>query len=158
MRQRLGDQHTPLHAAGKLAQHIVLLVPERQGFQDALDQFRVLLLPVQAAREADGVPHRLELVGRQFLRHKSDQGAGLAKILHHIMPADKHRTFTRIDEAADNRDQRRLAGAVRAEKGKDFLPDIEADTFERLKAVCVGFCQIPYRNNGIHGEFFRKTE
>ncbi len=129
VRQRLGNQHTPLHAAGKLPQHVVLLVPERQGFEDAFDQLRILLLSVQSARKADGVPNRLELVGRQFLRHEADEGAGLAKILHHIVPANEHRTVARID-----------------------------DTFERLEAICVGFGQIPYRNNGIHGEFFRKTE
>jgi len=129
VRQRLGNQHAPFHAAGKLPQHIVLLAPERQGFQNTLDQLRVLLLPVQAAREADGVPNGLELVGRQLLRHEADQGAGLAKILHHVMPADKHRPLARIDETADDGDQRGLSGAIRPEKGKDFaLSDIEADT------------------------------
>ena len=58
----------------------------------------------------------------------------------------------RIDDAADDADQRRLAGAVRAEQREDLAaPDLEVDVLQRLEAGRVGLRQVGDGDDGLHG-------
>ena len=75
VRQRLRDHDAALHAAGQGQDLGVLLVPQRQRFEDLLDIGRIFRLAEQAAAEADRGPHRLERIGVQFLRHQPDHRA-----------------------------------------------------------------------------------
>jgi hypothetical protein len=158
MGERLGDHHPPLHAARKLAQHAVLLAPQRQFLEDALDKRRIRLFAVDAAGKVHRVPDRLEHVGRQFLRHQPDLRTRLAEVPDDVVAADQHLAGRRIDETADDRDQRRLAGAVRAEKREDlaFL-DLQVDALQRLEPVPADGRRGPYaRGTGATGPRWRR--
>ena len=153
VRQRFRDHHPALHAAGQRDDLGVLLVPQRQVLQHLLDMGGILRLAEQAAAEADGRPHRFERVGVQFLRHQADQRARGAIILVDVMAVDRDPAFAQIGDAADDADQRGLAGAVRAEQRKDLAAvDIEIDAVQRLEAGAIGFGQIGDGNDGGHGE------
>ena len=155
--QRLGDQHPALHAARQLHGLGVLLVPQRQFLENALENGRVVALAEQAAGEAQRVIDRLERLERDFLRHQPDQRAGLAEILDDIEAADPDRPGTGIDQPADDRDQRRLARAIRPQQSQDlsFL-DLQIDTFQRLKAAVITFGKMIDRDNGRHDLLFVK--
>ena len=52
-----------------------------------------------------------------------------------VMAVDRHGARGRLDDAADDADQRGLAGAVRAEQREDLAAaDVEIDVLERLEA------------------------
>ena len=149
--QRLGDQHAPLHAARQRHDAVVLLVPQRQRAQDFLDIGRVVRLVEQAAAEIHRRPHALEGVGVQLLRHQADQRARGAVVLDDVVAVDRDRALRRIENAADDADQRGLAGAVRAEQREDLAaPDLEIDRFQRLETGRVGLGQIGDGNDGWH--------
>ena len=58
----------------------------------------------------------------------------------------------RIDDAADDADQRRLAGAVRAEQRENLAaPDLQVDVLQRLEAAGVGLREMRDGNGGGHG-------
>ena len=143
VRQRLGDHHAALHAAGQRDDLGVLLVPQRQVLQHLLDMGGVLRLAEQAAAEADGRPHRFEGVGVQFLRHQADQRARGAIVASMSWPSTVTLPVARIDDAADDADQRGLAGAVRPQQREDLAaPDVEIDVVQRLETGAVGLGQI----------------
>jgi len=140
MRQRLGDHHAALHAAGQRDDLGVLLVPQRQRLQHLLDMCGVFRLAEQAAGKADGRPHRFERIGVQFLRHQPDQRACRAVIGVDVMAADQDAAVGQIGDAADDADQRGFAGTVRPEQRKDFAaPDLEVDVVQRLETGAIGF-------------------
>ena len=56
-----------------------------------------------------------------------------------------------VDDAADDVDQRRLAGAVRPEQREDLAAaDLEIDVLERLEARCIGLDQIDDGDDRLH--------
>ncbi len=119
--KRLGDQHPALHAAGERHDLAVLLVPQRQVPQHLLDMGRVAALAEQAAAEAHRRPHGLEGVGGQLLRHEADLArARRGSRATMSWPSAVTVPARRVDDAADDADQRRLAGAVRAEQREDL--------------------------------------
>ena len=90
----------------------------------------VRFLAEQAAAEIDRVPDRVEGAQRQFLRDQSDSVAGETVVVDYVAPGNADRAGTRRYDAADDRDQRRLAGAVRTEQGEYLAPvDIEVEFF-----------------------------
>ena len=93
VRQRLGDHHAALHAAGQRDDLGVLLVPQRQVLQHLLDMRGIFRLAEQAAAEADGRPHRFERIGVQFLRHQPDQRARGAVVAVDVVAADGDAAF-----------------------------------------------------------------
>jgi hypothetical protein len=140
VRERFGDHHAALHAARELDDLAVFLVPQRQVFERLLNVARIVRLVEQAAAERHRVPHRLEGVGMQLLWHQADEVPRRAIIGENIMAAHMDFAAGRIDDTADGRDQRRLAGAVRAQQGEYLaLANRQADVFQRLKSRCVGF-------------------
>ena len=133
VRQRLGDQHAALHASRQLHDLGVALVPQLQVAQQLFDIGGVPRSPEQPAREGDGRQHALERVGRQFLGDEADPPARLAIVADRVEPVDGDRPRARHDDAADDRDQRRLARAVGAEQRQDLAaPHLQVDRLERL--------------------------
>jgi hypothetical protein len=60
-----------------------------------------------------------------------------------VAAVHRHRAAGRIDDAADDADQRGLAGAVRSEQRENLAaPDVQVDAFQRLEAGLVGFREI----------------
>jgi hypothetical protein len=142
VRQRLGDQHAPLHAAGQGQDLRVPLVPQRQVAQDSLDVRRVGLPAEQPAAEADRRPDAFEGIGVQFLRDQADLAARGAIVADDVVAVGEHGARARIDDAADDVDQRRLAGAVRAEQREDLAAgDRQVDALERVESVRVGLAE-----------------
>ena len=109
-------------------------------------------LAEETAAVADRCPHRLERVGRQFLRHEADEAPSGAVIPDDIVPGDGDGAGRGGDNSANDGDQRGLASTVRAEQSEDFaLLDVEADAVERDEPRAVGFAQIRDANDWLHG-------
>src|SRR6202012_2326145 len=97
----------------------------------------------QSAAEAHRRPHRLEGVGGQFLRHEADLRARGAIVAHDVVAVRRDAPAARRDDAADDVDQRGLAGAIRAEQGKDLaLLYLEVDRLERAHARRIGLTDV----------------
>ena len=111
-------------------------------------------LAEQAAAEADRRPHRLERVGGQLLRHEADHARGRRGSRATMSwPSTMTVPLVGVDDAADDVDQRRLAGAVRAEQREDLAAaDLEIDVLERLEARGIGLRQIGDGDDGRHGK------
>jgi hypothetical protein len=70
----------------------------------------------------------------QLLRHQADGSAGGAVVAHGVVAVGRDGAGGGIAHAADDADQRGLAGAVGAEQGKNLAaPDVQVDVFQRLK-------------------------
>ena len=79
----------------------------------------------------------------QLLRHQADQRAGGAVVLNDVVAIDRHGALRRLQDAANDADQRGLAGAVGAEQGEDLpAPDVEIDSVESLKSGRVSLREI----------------
>ena len=150
VRQRLGDHHPPLHPARQRHDPALALVPQRQLAQHLLDVAPGWRgAPEQPAAEADRRPHRLERVGGQLLRHQADLEARRAVVAHDVVPVGHHRPARRRHDAADDVDERRLAGAVRPEQREDLAaPDLEIDPLERDEPRGVGLLEAPNADDG----------
>ena len=71
----------------------------------------------------------------QFLRNEANQRARGAIIPVDVMAIDGDAARARIGDAADDADQRGLAGAVRPQQGEYFpAPDVQVDAVERLES------------------------
>jgi len=150
--QRLGDHHPTLHAAGKLEDAGIALVPQRQIAQQFLQERIVRRLAKQPARKTHCRPDALESFVEQFLRHQSDLRAGGAVVLDDVVAVDQYATAAGIDDAADDADQRGLAGAVGAEQGEDLaLADVEVDALERRVAGSVSLGELLDGDHWLHG-------
>ncbi|MGF6552097.1 hypothetical protein QFZ96_007233 [Paraburkholderia youngii] len=131
---------------------VVALLPERQVAQHFLDVSGVLLLAEQAAAERHGGPDGFERVGGQLLRHEADQRAGRTIVGADVVTVHRHAAFARVDDAADDADQRGLARAVRPEQREDFSTvDCQIDVLQCPKTAGIGFGQIRDRNDRLHG-------
>ena len=87
----------------------------------------------------------------EFLRHQPDLFAGLAVILDDVEAVDADRPGARIDDAADDADKRRLAGAIGTEQCEYLAPlDIERDVFQGLEARRIGFVEMGNGDHGLH--------
>ena len=60
VRQRFGDHHASLHAAGQIKDALVALVPQRQISQQLVQERRVGSTSEQRPTEFDGRQYRLE--------------------------------------------------------------------------------------------------
>ena len=139
MAQRLGDQHAALHAAGQFHDLGVALVPQRQVAQHLFDIGAVARAAEQPAREGHGRQHGFEHVDRQFLRNQTDEAACRLVIGERIVAGNLDRPGGGRDDAADDADQSRFAGAVGAEESEDLpLVDRQIDAVKCCKSALVG--------------------
>ena len=151
MGQGLGDHHAPFHAAGQGDDLFLALVPQGQVTQHFLHIGRVLGLAEQPAAERDRGPDRLEGVGGQLLGHQADGGPGGAEIPHDVMTVGQHGAGGGIDDAADDADQGRLAGAVGAQQGKNLAPAyFQIHVLESLEAGVIGLVELLHGNDRTH--------
>ena len=62
-----------------------------------------------------------------------------AVVLDEVMAVDQNRTRGRIDDPADDVDQRSLARSVRTGQRENFAaPEVRIDALERVKSGCMG--------------------
>src|SRR4051812_41709672 len=154
VRESFGDQNAPLHAAGQGSDLVVLLVPQGQVPQYRLDVGRVGALAEQPAAETDRGPHRFERVRSQLLGHEADLGAGGPVVGDDVVSVGENAAFGRVHDAADDVDQRRLAGAVGAEQRKNLAPtDVQVDGPESLETRRIGFREVRDGDDGRHEWF-----
>src|SRR5579862_9303373 len=93
----------------------------------------------QAAAEADRGPYGLIGIRGQFLGHQADLRACRAVVADHIMTVGDDPSAARRHDAADDVDQRGLAGAVRSQEREDLAPvDLEVDGLERAHSRGIG--------------------
>ena len=145
MRQRLGDQHAPLHAAGQRADVLILLVPQREVAQHPFDMGRDSRVLPNRPRENTTVSHTVSnmltasscgtrpifLRARAIIRRRCR------------WPSTRTSPDVGAHEAADDADQRGLAGAVRPEQRENLAAtDGEIDALQRGKAVVIGLGQL----------------
>ena len=149
--ERLGDQHAPLHAARQGDDLVVALVPQGQVAQGPLDDGRRGRLAEQAAGERDRGPDRFEGAGGQLLRDQADHAARGAKVAADVVAGDGDGAGRRVDDPADDADQRGLAGTVGAEQAEDLaFADLEVDRLQGHEAGGVGLAQAADGDDGGH--------
>jgi hypothetical protein len=72
------------------------------------------------------------------------------------MTVDQNDALSRINNPANDADQRRLSSAVWTQQGKNFSTvDAQVDLVERLEARSVGLGEIGYGNDGLQGQVAR---
>src|SRR5690606_11365843 len=143
VREGLGNQDAALHAAGQRDDLAVALVPQAQVSQHLLHVDRVVAVAEQPAAEVDARQHALERLGEQFLRNEADHRPRLTVVPDDVVAGNGDRPARRVDEAADDPDQRRLAGPVRPEQGKDLAaPDFQVDVPQCLEPGGIGLRDI----------------
>jgi hypothetical protein len=117
---------------------------------------RVGRLAKEAAAEAHGRPDRLERVRGQFLRDKTDLGSRGPGVADDVMASGHDGASGRIDDPADDIDQRRLACAIGTKQAKYLsLADLQVDFLEGLEARGIGLAQTGHGNNRLHGQLSR---
>ena len=153
--QRLGDHHPPFHAARQFDDLGVALVPQRKIAQQPLDIGRIRRPPEQPAAVADRVQDGGENIERDLLRHEADDPPRGAIVAHDIMAVDEDPARSHRHRAADDADQRRLAGAVRAEEGENLaFGDLEVDRVEGDQARLIA---LGYGGDGYHRRHRRSS-
>ena len=106
----------------------------------------------QPTRKADGVDDLFKRFQRNFLRHKTDQGARRPKIADHVMTANGNAARGWLHNAADRGNQRGFACAIGAQQRQYFtFGNVQTDGFEGLKPGAIGFDKVLDRNDGRHG-------
>ena len=153
MRERLGDQHPAFHAAGQRHDLTVLPVPQGQLLEHLCDVVGIARFAEEPAAKRHRCPDRFERVGRQLLRDETDHRSSHAEISADVVTSDRDRAFGQGDDSANDADQRRLAGAVRAQQRKNLATaNIEVDALQSPQAGGVSLRNVGDRNDRLHGK------
>ena len=118
--ERLADQHAPLHAARQRAHVGVGLRREVEVMQDLVDPVVVVAQAEVAGLDAQRLAHREERIEHELLRHDAERAARVAVVGDDVVAQDAHRAAVGARQAGEDRDQRRLAGAVRTEQAEEL--------------------------------------
>ncbi len=137
MHERTGEDQPALHAAGERPRPLLALVGQRERVEQLLGALAAILLrhPEVPAVEVERLLQREEVVEVRLLGREADQRPGLAVVVDRVVAEDLDLPRGGGREAGGAVDQRRLAGAVRAEQAEELtLRDVERDALERLDA------------------------
>ena len=111
--------------------------------------------PEQPAAVADRVQDGRENIERDLLRHQADDPPGGAIVAHDVMAVDENPARSHRHRAADDADQRRLAGAVRAEEGENLaFGDLEVDRVQGDQARLIA---LGHGGDGYHRRHRRSS-
>ncbi len=138
--QRLRDQHTALHAARQGAHVGVGLAREIEVGEDLVDPVVVAADAVVARGQAQRLAHREERVEDEFLRHDPQRLTCGTEVVDHVVPHHRHLAGAGARQPGDDRDQRRLAGAIGPEQAEELaLLNLQRDPAQGLElAVTLG--------------------
>lgn len=151
VRQRLCDQHAPLHPARQRHDALVTLVPQAQALEDLLDPRWIGREAEQPARIGDRAPHRLEHVGAEFLRYETDPPPRLAPVGRKVVAKGTDRARCRAHQTANRPDQSGLARAIGPEQRENLaLADRQVDVVECLEAAGIDLGQPFDLENCVH--------
>ena len=118
---------------------------EREGLEQLLGALAALALghPEVAGVVVERLLDGQEPVEVQLLRRQPDGLAGLAVVADRVVAEDPDRPRRRLREPGRAVDQRRLAGAVRAQQPEELARlDVEGDAVQRLDPRRVALDQI----------------
>jgi hypothetical protein len=88
------------------------------------------------------------------LRDEPDHGSSRTVFGNDVVTAGHNDARCRVDDPADDVDQRRLSGAVRTQQGENLsTTDVQVDVLERLQAGSVGLGEFGYGNYGLQDHF-----
>ncbi len=134
--QRLPDQHAALHAAGQRAHVGVRLSRQVQVVQDFVDPRAVPAQAEIAGLHFQRFAHAEERIEHQFLRNDAQVAPRKAKIGGDVVPEDARAAAIGPGEAGEDRDECRLAGAVRTQQAEELaLLDGQVDAVQGLHAA-----------------------
>src|SRR5262249_6703181 len=106
----------------------------------------------ESAAEGHRCPDRFERVRRQLLRDETDHRSSYSVISADVVTGDRDRAFGQGHDSANDADQGRLAGAVRAQQRKNLASaNIEVDALQSPQAGGVSLRNVGYRNDRLHG-------
>jgi hypothetical protein len=152
--QRLGDQDAPLHAARELAHVGVALVGEAEVGEQLVDPGVVGVDAEIAALDAQRLAHGKNGSKTSSCGHDADLPARRRVVAVDVVAEDGDASRRRTRQTGEDADQRRLAGAVRAEQAEELaLLDVEADVVEGAHVAAsrgVGLGDVDERD-GRHG-------
>ena len=133
-----GDLEPPLHAGRKRAHQAVAPVgklDELQQFVDAAAAPRARHA-IDEAMEIEVLVDRQAVVEARLLEHHAEAAPRLQRPGDDIDAVDGGAAAVGPEDGAEDVQQRRLAGAVRAEQREQFAAaDVEADCVERQRAA-----------------------
>ena len=124
-----------------------------------VNQFRVGRFTKQSTTETDRAPDTFEGIGRQFLWYQPDQLAGIAVIPGDVITINDDLAFARIDNTANNADQRGLAGTIWPQQRKYLaVTDIQIDIRQCPLPGSIDLGKISDRNYRLHDKPFKRRK
>ena len=149
MDHRLGDQQPPLHPAREGARIGVGLVLETDRAEQLLGPPPRLGHAVEAGLDLERLARREEGVEHDLLRDDADRRLGVARMPVDVEAPDRGAAAALVDQAGEDVDQGRLAGAVGPEQPEYLAPrHVEADPVQRPLAAGIGLLEIDDRDGG----------
>ena len=149
MDHRLGDQQPPLHSAREGARIGLGLVLEADRAEQLLGPPPRLGHAVEAGLDLERLARREEGVEDQLLGDDPDRHLGVARVLLDVEAPDGDAAAALVDQAGEDVDQGRLAGAVRPEQPENLaLRHFQADPVERPLAAGIGLLEVDDRDGG----------
>ncbi len=144
--QRLAQQQAAAHAARQRAGIGLGLVGQADHGQHLVGAALRFRHAVKPGLHLERCARREERVEVQFLRHHADGGAGLARVHVLVEAPDAHPPGGLDHQPRQDVDQRRLAGAVRAQQAEDRpRGNRQIDALQRLLlSARIGLAQAPY--------------
>src|SRR5262249_41880646 len=106
-----------------------------------------------ARLEGQRFAYREKRIEHQFLRHHAERAPRCTIVVDHVKSHDPGGTARGEDQAGEDIDQRRLAGAIRAEAAEEFARvDLQTYFVERReRAIALGGAL--YLNGGNQGTY-----
>ena len=158
MDQRLGNQQPALHPARQRARIGIRLVGEAQRLQDFHRPALGLWHRIEPGLDFQYLARAEERVEIDLLRHDADGAAGQPHLFVDIGAPDAGGAGAADHQPGQNIDQRRFAGAVRAQQPEDRAARyLQADPVERADAAAglgaVGLGQCLRLDSELWGEF-----
>src|SRR5688500_9448390 len=142
---RDGDTESLTHSAGEATELLLPHVPEIRLAEKRLDHISPLASPRNPAEDGKVVQQPL----RRGLRIDAELLRQVAQCLAHLvfLPQDIERPEVALPlvgllEGCDRAHERRLAGAIRAEKSVHAGWNGQIDALQRMDAIRIGFRQI----------------
>ena len=148
--ERLADQHAALHAAGERSHVGIRLRREVEVMQDLVDP-RALLAQAEVTRlELERLAHAEERIEHELLRDDAEASPCGSEIGDDVVAEHAHGAAVGARQSRDDRDERRLAGAVWTEQPEELaLRDRQVDAVERPH-LPEAARHIPDFDRGVH--------
>ena len=136
MHQRGREREPLLPAAGERARESIAIRPDVREIDRPLHSLFSFgaLEPIDGAEEIEVLVDGEIAIKRERLRDVADVLANELAVFFDVVAVDSCVTFRRHEQAAEDADERRFAGAVRTEQTEDLAArNLQRDVVERAK-------------------------